>query len=86
MCCLTLFDVNSESSYLDDLQNAPAQINKQHGASLSWRKLGYDYGWRLAMILSGWAKLPSGAQPAVESEHEAVREMVAKTAWSRLPQ
>ena len=62
---------------LDNLQHAPAQINKQHGASLSWRKLGYDYAWRLAMLLSGWVKLAS-----MPSEEQAVREMVAKTAWS----
>ena len=56
------------------------QVNGQGGDSISWRKHGFTYGWKLSLLLGSWvevkdlpAPLPDTSDASTEPQ---VREMV----------
>ena len=60
-----------------NLSHEPQQVgNKSGGCAVNWRKHGWDYGWRLSMLLGGWVQ-PTQPRPDPEDQ-AAVRAMVSK--------
>ena len=59
------------------------EVNKRGGSSVSWKKHGVEYGWRLSMCLAGWLtslgdnapeQLPKRDDPGYEA---AVRALIS---------
>ncbi|OLP99094.1 hypothetical protein AK812_SmicGene18387 [Symbiodinium microadriaticum] len=50
------------------------EANQQGGCAVNWRKHGYDYGWRLAMMLAGWFEIPQGVDA---NDFGAVRNIIS---------
>ena len=74
-------------AYLNSLKSL-CEVNRQGGSSVSWRKHGVDYGWRLSMYLAGWLSVsgtaeelvPDPSDPTADAE---VRALVSRAQVSR---
>ena len=43
------------------------QVNKQQGMSVSWRKHGFTYGWKLCLLLAEWVHKSDLPQPVPDA-------------------